>query len=188
MLLSKLREALICLRAGRVTLPYPFAPHDPAPGFRGKISVDADLCFGCGGCASVCPAGVILIRDTEQMHRNLRFEWSRCTYCGRCEEVCPEGAITMTQEFETATDTRDDMVLTLDVFMGPCQRCGRCFPSPSALERLAVTGFRSDGEKTRPGALSPTADVPLPGATGSVGAGPALVGAGSGSPTERGLP
>lgn len=185
MLLSKLREALICLRAGRVTLPYPFAPHDPAPGFRGKISVDADLCFGCGGCASVCPAGVILIRDTEQLHRTLRFEWARCTYCGRCEEVCPESAITLTQEFETATDSPDDMVLTLDVFMGPCQRCGRCFPAPSALERLPVSGFRTDSRDTRPGALQPTLDT-SPGAIESVGAGPVLAGAGARSPTERG--
>ncbi len=156
MLLSKLREALICLRAGRVTLPYPFEAHDPPPGFRGKISVDADLCFGCGGCAAVCPAGVILIRDSEPMKRTLRFAWARCTYCGRCEEVCPEGAITMTREFETATDSPDDMVLTLDVFMGPCQRCGRCFPAPTAMERIPVTGFLADDEVVRPGALQPT--------------------------------
>jgi hydrogenase-4 component H len=152
-LLSKLREAIICLKAGRVTLPYPFAPHDPAPGFRGKLSVDPDLCFGCGGCAGVCPAGVILIQDSGQMSRTLQFYWSRCTYCGRCEKVCPEGAITMTREFETATNAPEDMVVTLDVFMGPCQRCGRCFPSPSVLEQLPVTGFRHDREGSRPGAL-----------------------------------
>ncbi len=69
MFLSKLREALICLKAGRVTLGYPFAPHEPKPGFRGKITLDADLCFGCGGCANVCPAGVIVVSDTEQHMR-----------------------------------------------------------------------------------------------------------------------
>lgn len=155
MLLSKLREALICLRAGRVTLPYPFEPRDPAPGFRGKITVDPDLCFGCGGCAQVCPAGVILIRDTGQLTRVLEFAWSRCTYCGRCEEVCPEGAVSMSQEFETATDSRDDLVLTLEVFMGPCQRCGRCFPPPTPLERISVMGFRRDRGDARPGAEVP---------------------------------
>ena len=158
MLLSKLREAIICLKAGRVTLPYPFEPHDPAPGFRGKIAVDPDLCFGCGGCAAVCPAGVILIRDRDQLNRTVAFHWGRCTYCGRCQQVCPEGAITMSQEFETATNLAADMVLTLDVFMGPCQRCGRCFP-PTLHERLPVTGFRSDDGRGRPGALQPP--VPL---------------------------
>lgn len=154
MLLSKLREAIICLKAGRVTLRYPFEPHDPAPGFRGKIEVDPDLCFGCGGCAAVCPAGVILLRDRDQLNRIVEFQWARCTYCGRCEQVCPEGAITMTQEYETATNLADDMVLVLDVFMGPCQRCGRCFPH-TLHEKLPVIGFRNDDGRVRPGALQP---------------------------------
>ncbi len=171
MLLSKLREAWICLKAGRVTLPYPFAPHDPAPGFRGKVTVDPDLCFGCGGCAAVCPAGVILLRDRDQYTRTLEVHWARCTYCGRCQEVCPEGAVTMSRAFETATNSADDMVLTLDVFMGPCQRCGRCFPTPTPLERLPVTGFRADTELARPGALVPPAPTaPL---TATVGGGAA---------------
>ena len=141
MLRSKLKEALICLKAGRVTLPYPATPRDPEPGFRGKLAVDTDRCFGCGGCANVCPAGVITVRDVGQLTRLLEFQWRRCTYCGRCEEVCPERAITMTQQFETATDRGDDMVMRLEVFMGPCQRCGRCFPPPTALDRMDVAGF-----------------------------------------------
>jgi hydrogenase-4 component H len=153
-LVSKLREAIICLKAGRVTLRYPFEPHDPAPGFRGKLVVDPDLCFGCGGCAAVCPAGVILLRDRDQLNRVVEFHWARCTYCGRCEQVCPEGAITMSQHFETATNLPEDMVLTLDVFMGPCQRCGRCFPA-TLHERLPVTGFRADDRRVRAGALQP---------------------------------
>ncbi len=143
MLLAKLREAWICLKAGRVTLPYPLAPHDPAVGFRGKVTVDADLCFGCGGCANVCPAGVILVHDTEQHTRVLEFHWRRCTYCGRCEEVCPERAITLSPQFETATDRPEDMLMRLEVFMGTCQRCGRCFTPPTPLERMMTTGFRN---------------------------------------------
>ncbi len=157
MFLSKLREAWICLKAGRVTLPYPFAPHDPAPGFRGKITVDPDLCFGCGGCAAVCPAGVILIQDRDQLTRRMEFHWGRCTYCGRCQDACSEGAVRLSQAFETATDSPEDLILTLDVFMGPCQRCGRCFRPASALDRLPMTGFRADSEGQRPGAMVPPA-------------------------------
>ncbi len=160
MLMSKLREAWICLKAGRVTLPYPFAPHDPAPGFRGKVMVDPDLCLGCGGCAAVCPAGVILVRDRDQLTRTLEFHWARCTYCGRCQDACPEGAVTLSQAFETATDSAADLILTLDVFMGPCQRCGRCFPPPTTLDRLPLTGFRADTELERPGAFVPPAPAP----------------------------
>ena len=61
----------------------------------------------------------------------------------------------MSQEFETATDSKDDLVLTLEVFMGPCQRCGRCFPPPTPLERISVMGFRRDREDARPGAEVP---------------------------------
>jgi hydrogenase-4 component H len=148
-LLSKLREAWICLKAGRVTLPYPFAPHDPLPGFRGKITLDSDACFGCGGCANVCPAGVIVVHDRDQHTRVLEFFWRRCTYCGRCEEVCPEGAITLSQQFETATNRPEDMYIRLELFMGTCQRCGRCFPPPTPLERMMQTGFRQPGDGGR---------------------------------------
>lgn len=150
MLLSKLREALICLKAGRVTLPYPFKPHDPAPGFRGKITVDVDKCFGCGGCANVCPARAIVVTDTSQHTRVLEFHWSRCTYCARCEEVCPEKAIKLSQQFETATNRRDDMILRVEVFMGTCGRCGRCFPPPTPLERMMKIGFRTQAEGGQP--------------------------------------
>lgn len=154
MFLSKLREAWICLKAGQVTLSYPFEPHDPAPGFRGKITVDPDLCFGCGGCANVCPAGVIEIQDLDQHTRALTFRWSRCTYCGRCADVCPEQAIAMSPLYETATDRPEDMVLRLEVFMGPCGRCGRCFSPAHPLERMMVTGFRDDTVGGRPEARS----------------------------------
>ena len=149
MLLSKVREALICLKAGRVTLGYPFAPHEPKPGFRGKITLDADLCFGCGGCANVCPASVIVVSDAEQHKRILEFYWRRCTYCGKCEEVCPEKAVRLSQQFETATNVPQDMYLRLEVLMGPCQRCGRCFPPPTPLDRMMKTGFRDGLEGGR---------------------------------------
>ena len=45
MLLSKLKEALICLKAGRVTLTYPFKPAPQvAPNFRGKLTIDIEKC------------------------------------------------------------------------------------------------------------------------------------------------
>jgi len=78
----------------------------------------------------------------------LEFFWHRCTYCGRCEEVCPEDAITLSQQFETATNKPEDMFMRLEVFMGPCQRCGRCFTPPTPLERMMRTGFR-DGNGGR---------------------------------------
>ena len=142
MILSKLKEALICFKAGVVTLPYPFAPHDPADGFHGRVMVDAEKCIGCGGCAEVCPPRCIIVTDPSHEKRELEFFLERCTYCARCEEVCPEEAITVTKEFETATNDTQDMHMKVEVFMATCHRCGRCYELPTPLDRLMVTGFR----------------------------------------------
>jgi hydrogenase-4 component H len=150
MIVSKLKEAIICLRAGRVTLPYPFAPNPPAPGFRGTVSVDAEKCTGCGGCANVCTPRAIVVSDPSQETRMLEFFLERCTYCARCAEVCPEEAISVTEQFETATNDVGDLHMRVEVYMGSCQRCGRCFETSTALDKLMVTGFRNGSEGASP--------------------------------------
>ena len=142
---SKIKEAIIALTPGRVTLPYPFAPHDPEEGFRGLPHVDVNRCIGCGGCANACPARCIRVVDEDQSKRVLVFLHERCTYCGRCAEVCPVDAIEMSKQFELATDDpHDDLVGEYHIFMGPCKRCGRCFETGSALDRLQKPGMRRD--------------------------------------------
>jgi len=150
MIVSKLKEAIVCLKAGRVTLPYPFAPHSPEPGFRGKVDVDPEKCVGCGGCANACTPRAIVVSDPMQETRVLEFFLERCTYCARCAEVCPEDAITVTEEYETATNDTGDLHIRVEVFMGSCQRCGRCFETGTALDKLMVTGFQdgSGGPQT----------------------------------------
>ena len=142
MLLSKLKQAWICLKAGRVTLPYPFKPLSPPEGFRGMLDIYPDKCIGCAGCANVCTPRAIVVTDTDQDWRRIDFYLERCTYCGRCEEVCPEGAIVMTPAFETATDTRQDLHISVELYMGSCGRCGRCFTPDHPLDKLMNTGFR----------------------------------------------
>lgn len=142
--LSKLREAIVCLKAGRVTLPYP-AQAQPVPkNFRGRPIFDAAKCIGCAGCANNCPAREILVFDVCQEVRILKYLGRRCTYCGRCADICPEKAITMSHEFENATNAIGDIQQKLDLFMSTCQRCGRCFKEPSPLEQLKLKGYRMD--------------------------------------------
>lgn len=142
MIVSKIKEAIICFKAGRVTLPYPFAPREPEEGFRGRVLVDAEKCVGCGGCAEVCTPRCIDVSDPSKDKRVLEFALERCTYCARCAEVCPEEAIEVTKEFETATNDTQDMHMRVEVFMSTCRRCGRCYEPPSPLDRLMVTGYR----------------------------------------------
>jgi len=143
-LLSKLEETMICLKAGRVTLPYPAEPQPPPEQFRGRPIFDAAKCIGCAGCANNCPAREILVFDVCQEIRILKYLGRRCTYCGRCAEVCPEKAITMSREFDSATNKIGDLGQRLELFMSTCQRCGRCFKAPSVLEELKMKGYRFD--------------------------------------------
>jgi hydrogenase-4 component H len=143
-LTSKLKEAIFCLKAGKVTLPYP-AGAEPVPErFRGRPIFDGSKCIGCAGCANNCPAREILVLDLCQEKRIIKYIGRRCTYCGRCADVCPEKAITMSHEYQNATNDIKDISQELELFMGTCQRCGRCFKEPSPLEQLKLKGFRFD--------------------------------------------
>ena len=143
MILSKLRELKIAFQAGVVTLDYPLGPAPPLPArFRGRVELDLDRCIGCGGCAHVCPARLIILHDPEPRWRRLEIFRERCTYCARCEEVCQEKAIRMTHEFELATNDKADLTDHLEIFMGTCSRCGRCFQPEQPLDRITTTGLR----------------------------------------------
>jgi hydrogenase-4 component H len=143
-LLSKLKETLICLKAGKVTLPYPAKPRPAPERFRGRPIFDATKCIGCAGCANNCPAREILVFDVCQEIRILKYLGRRCTYCGRCADLCPEKAITMSKDYETATNNITDLQQRLELFMSTCQRCGRCFKEPTPLEQLKLKGYRFD--------------------------------------------
>jgi hydrogenase-4 component H len=141
---SKLKETLICLGAGRVTLPYPFKAEPVPTNFRGRPIFDGTKCIGCAGCANNCPSREILVYDVCQEVRIIKYLGRRCTYCGRCADVCPEKAITMSNEFENGTNAVTDISQKLDIFMSTCQRCGRCFKGAQVLDELKMKGYRFD--------------------------------------------
>ncbi len=141
---SKLEEALLCLKAGRVTLPYPVKAEPVPDNFRGRPVFDALKCIGCAGCANNCPARAVLVFDLCQEVRILQYLGRRCTYCGRCADVCPEKAVKLSHDFELSTNSIGDTQQRLELFMSTCQRCGRCFKEPSALDALKLKGYRED--------------------------------------------
>ena len=133
---AKIKEAAICFSNPRVTLPYPFGEGSEIPeGFRGKIDIDETKCIACGGCANVCPSRLIRFYDNN-IETRMEFILDRCTYCGRCAEVCPEEAIQMTLEFETSTNDKTDLYIEQDIYMATCARCGRCFETENAIDRI----------------------------------------------------
>jgi electron transfer flavoprotein alpha subunit/NAD-dependent dihydropyrimidine dehydrogenase PreA subunit len=51
------------------------------------ISIDLDLCNGCGKCVKVCPYGAVEIREGKAVLND------RCTACGACIDICKAEAI-----------------------------------------------------------------------------------------------
>jgi hydrogenase-4 component H len=150
-LTSKIKQVLLVLKPGVVTLKYPFAPHGVEKDFRGQPSWDHHKCIGCGGCAAHCPARTIMIRDVCQDLRIMVYDGSRCTYCGRCADVCPESAITMTENFELATNDKNDISVSMELFMLTCQRCGRCYnmETTNMIDKMGLRGYRYDNLEAR---------------------------------------
>ena len=50
--------------------------------------INADVCLGCGACASTCP--VEAIKEADGLYA---INADECIDCGACEDGCPAGAI-----------------------------------------------------------------------------------------------
>jgi hydrogenase-4 component H len=131
-----LKEVMICLRAGRVTLPYPLKPMKAPPRFRGRPSIDGSKCIGCGACAEVCPPRLIKVTDRGAT-RSISMDYSRCTYCARCQEICPVESARCTDDFEDATASRSDLVVSVELEMVPCRDCGRPYITKRMLAKMS---------------------------------------------------
>jgi hydrogenase-4 component H len=141
---SKLRQIAFGLGNPRATVGYPLAPLEPDPAYRGRVTVDTERCVGCGGCADVCPTRCIRITDLSATRRVMRRHLDRCILCGRCEEACAYDAVHLIADWETGTGDRGDLMIEQNLFMGVCDRCGRCYVPFHPLDRLVAVGMRAD--------------------------------------------
>jgi formate hydrogenlyase subunit 6/NADH:ubiquinone oxidoreductase subunit I len=144
MLAAKLRQIAFGLANPRATVGYPLAPLEPDPAYRGRVTVDTERCVGCGGCAQVCPARCILITDLSPTRRVIRRHLDRCLLCGRCEEACAYDAVHLVADWETGTPQREDLMIEQNLFMGICDRCGRCYVPFHPLDAPVPPGSRCD--------------------------------------------
>ena len=60
-----------------------------------KISIDQDLCTGCGICSEICPFGIPQVNGDGKFEM---FEPERCTECSACKRNCPTMAILLKEQ------------------------------------------------------------------------------------------
>ena len=115
-------------KAGDATVKYPFAPFPTNKDMRGKPEHNAELCIACGPCGVACPADAIRM-DTDLAADTITWsiDYGRCIFCGRCEEACPMEAIKLTEEFELAVMSKDDLTSKSVYTLEHCSRCGKPF-------------------------------------------------------------
>lgn len=64
-----------------------------------KVTVNENLCKGCGLCAEVCPKGVLALAQEELNAKGYPpmkvVKPGDCTTCRSCAIMCPDCAITV---------------------------------------------------------------------------------------------
>ena len=139
--LRELKEAVRAVIFGPYTGKFPFEPHIPPDGFRGKPEFNDDECIGCGACAEVCPALALRCYDDTEADapkRRLELRYDKCIFCGQCELNCPthEG-IKLTKTYDMSTLDRSTCVEVIEHDLITCEVCGVVVGTPKHLRWVA---------------------------------------------------
>jgi hydrogenase-4 component H len=144
--LRELREAVRSLFSKPYTSKFPFAPHEPFDGYRGKPRYFEDHCVGCGTCAEVCPAGAIRVIDPEAPvtrknpvpARRLEVWYDMCNFCGNCQANCiTEKGIQLTKQYDMACFDRKRAMESIELELAVCDLCHAVITPKSHLRWLA---------------------------------------------------
>ena len=109
------------------TIPYPDRKYVPAEGYRGLHRLNKDpegriKCVACEMCQTACPAHCITIvpspapwdEGEERYPVQFDIDLLRCIFCGFCELACPKDAIELTEIYDYASYTRDDLIINME--------------------------------------------------------------------------
>ena len=105
------------------TEQYPLERPVIAERYRGlpRLNVNPDtgetLCIACNLCASACPEHLIVVgseRNPVTKRKEMTtftYDVSRCMFCGLCVEACSTDCLELSQDYEIAQYTRENLVL-----------------------------------------------------------------------------
>jgi NADH-quinone oxidoreductase subunit I len=118
-----------------VTIQYPEIKRKPSTMFRGRHYLrlwqdGMDRCIACHLCEIVCPAQAIYVKDAKNDKKNpisksphyaedFQVNMLRCIFVGDCEEVCPVDCIVLSDDYEVAGYTREEMIYTKEDLVEP---------------------------------------------------------------------
>jgi len=97
---------------------------------RRQLLVNAERCIGCRACATVCPAGLITLSDTDY-RRTVWFAAGCDEDCVRCVEVCPTQAVAL-QPARVLPASGTEIYFELQA----CSKCGAPVATTEMLARL----------------------------------------------------
>ena len=110
----------------RNTTQYPEQKKPTSPRFHGRHQLNRypdglERCIGCELCAYACQADAIYVQGADNLPEArysvgeryaaiYQINYNRCIFCGLCIEACPTRALTMTNEYELSSETRQGLV------------------------------------------------------------------------------
>jgi NADH-quinone oxidoreductase subunit I len=120
-ILKGLKYTIKQLQNKNVTSLYPNQQIEMPDRFRGIQKFYPEKCIVCNQCANICPTDCIQLTGKAHPDPNKKgkiidtydINFEICILCDLCTEVCPTEAIVMTNNFELAEYSREDLFKNL---------------------------------------------------------------------------